>query len=111
MQSLYIENREIQKWIAMNELLYITTEKKDHKLKIVTETDNYSISGTLSLIEKKHPTLFRCRRNVLVNLYAIKEIDKNTRTIKFIQDDAFNCQVSRRIYGDLCSKVRELYDS
>jgi two-component system response regulator AgrA len=83
--------------ISLNELLYVTTVKKqDHLLCFITRNESYYYRGILSYYDNdRYPTFFRCHRSIIVNLKAIKKIDRSQKKIHFI-DTTKSCMISRR---------------
>ncbi len=99
--KIMIEDRKKAVAISIDELLYIRTTKQAHYLKLVTETTNYTLRGSLGDFESKYITLVRCHRQVVVNLRTIKEIDKRSRKIHFLGNTKETCPISRRVYKSL----------
>lgn len=98
--------------IALNELFYITTVKKqDHLLCFITENKNYYSKGILKNYEDQASTLFRCHRSTIVNLQTIREIDRAEKKIYFTIEKETSCIFSRRKLNSLTSQWRHLRGS
>lgn len=92
--------------LSISELLYITTVKKqEHLLCFITQNETYYCRGSLKDYEKKsYPTLFRCHRSAIVNLQAVKEVDRTKKRVYFTNEKENNCIVSRRKLSQLIAQ-------
>ncbi|MFT8909024.1 MAG: LytTR family DNA-binding domain-containing protein [Lentilactobacillus diolivorans] len=107
-EKILVENEKEAIAVSIDDLLYITTTKQVHYLKLVTLNGNFILRGTLMDFENKYSNLVRCHRQAVVNIQAIKEIDKQSRQIYFFTNTTETCPISRRIYKKLHADWRKL---
>lgn len=107
--QIIIETDQRMIRVVLEELLYITTVKnQDHVLQFITKNKTYYSRGVLkNYINKNYPTLFRCHRSTIVNLQAIREINKSEKKIYFINDEK-NCHFSKRKGASLSIQWKKL---
>lgn len=91
--------------VNYNNILYITTTKFPHKLKLVTINGQSEFSGNIKAIEKDYSFFFKASQSALINPKNIKLIDTRKRLITFVNDDIIKFSRSRtkelnKIYKD-----------
>ncbi|GCF95664.1 hypothetical protein NRIC_35550 [Enterococcus florum] len=90
--SIIINTQQRQIQISSEELLYIKTiPNKTHKLCFITIDNEYLCRGDLCQFESAYTYLYRCHRSLLVNLKAIKEINKGKKQIIFKESSMKSC--------------------
>lgn len=102
------KNRQIR--LSIDDILYIRTlQDHPHQLEWVTNIGIYTIYGSLGMYEiKLNHTFIRCHRAYLVNIRNIREVDKQSRIIYFLNSpNEYNCPISRRQYKSVISFLSE----
>lgn len=83
-EILQIKSNGVIFRIRYNSILYIVSEKMNHRISIVTENNIYTINGTLNEIKNKLKNDFvYSHRSCIVNVSRIVCINKRKRTITF----------------------------
>lgn len=88
----------IIKTIPMDEILFIKTTKKQHRLQLVCKNKVIEFQGELKSLENKKKNFLRIDRQILVNLQNIKSIDTKTRRLslgRYNQKEVY-CKISYR---------------
>lgn len=85
--------------IPFAELLYVETTGIPHKLRLVSTTRIMEFYGDLKELEGIDDRLFRTHRGYIVNLEAIREIDRRNKVIQL--HGGSSCLVSRRLIKGL----------
>lgn len=95
-------NKNIRK-LKISDLLFISTNpKSDHSLILETKNESIIISGNIYHYEQYH-NLIKCHKSYIVNLSNIKNIDKSSRTISFVNSNK-KCPLSRRLLSNIINK-------
>ncbi|GEP25267.1 LytTR family transcriptional regulator DNA-binding domain-containing protein [Lentilactobacillus diolivorans] len=97
-KTILLNNKNSSQLIQMNKLLFVTTSIHDHYLDFITKDETLISQGTLRELENKYSELIRCHRHILVNINAIKSIDKKYHRIYFWESQNIHCNISRRQY-------------
>lgn len=102
-QFLLINKKSTTYKFSFEDIMYITTGEKAHKLKMVTKDGIYNFYGNLKELENITPVLFRCHKSNLVNLQNVKKIDYKKRQLSFENPKIEAIPYSRRITRSLLS--------
>lgn len=91
--------------INFSNILYITTTKFPHKLKIVTVNGQGEFSGNIKDIEQNYSFFFKISQSALINPHNIELINTKDRIVRFINGDKIRFSRSRtkelnKIYKD-----------
>lgn len=81
--------------VNFSNILYISTTKFPHKLKIVTSNGQGEFSGDIKTIEQNYPLFFKASQSSLINLQNVETINTKKRLIKFSNNDCLNYSRSR----------------
>ena len=81
--------------LNFSNILYISTTKFPHKLKIVTSNGQGEFSGDIKTIEQNYPLFFKASQSSLINLQNVETINTKKRLIKFSNNDCLNYSRSR----------------
>lgn len=100
-------NESIQ--VEIDDILYFENDSDPHQLNMVTYNSRQKISGKISTIEDKYPSLFRCHRSCIVNVNNIRTLNTQTHTVHFNNGEF--CKVSKRKWSTLQSLMNERRDN
>lgn len=81
--------------VNFSNILYISTTKFPHKLKIVTSNGQGEFSGDIKTIEQNYPLFFKASQSSLINLQNVETINTKKRLIKFSNNDYLKYSRSR----------------
>ncbi|HGD2891674.1 TPA: response regulator transcription factor [Streptococcus agalactiae] len=101
--SFYFKSRYSQVQLPFNDLLYIETSSRSHRVVLYTEKDRMEFTATLGDILKQEPRLFQCHRSFLVSPLNIFKVDRIDRLVYF--QNGTTCLVSRNKVRDIVSIV------
>ncbi|WP_159563843.1 response regulator transcription factor [Streptococcus halichoeri] len=97
--SFYFKSRYNQVQVPFNDILYIETSLRSHRVVLYTEKDRMEFTATLENVLKQEPRLFQCHRSFLVNPLNVFKVDKSTKLIYF--KNGANCLISRNKIKDI----------
>ncbi|WP_461219275.1 LytTR family DNA-binding domain-containing protein [Lapidilactobacillus salsurivasis] len=91
-------SREQTLKIPLDDIIYVVTTKKPHRLKIVTEKNEYLVYDNLQWFEKQSINLVFSNRSCIINIAKVISIEKSTRIVNFVVPlhDVIRC--SRGLY-------------
>ena len=75
------------RFLLFNNILYITTTKFPHKLKIVTINGQGEFSGNIKDVEQNYSFFFKASQSALINPQNIESINTKSRIVTFINGD------------------------
>ncbi|EDX43289.1 LytR/AlgR family response regulator transcription factor [Limosilactobacillus reuteri] len=81
--------------VNFNNILYITTTKFPHKLKIVTINGQGEFSGNIKDVEQNYSFFFKASQSALINPQNIESINTKSRIVTFINGDKIKFSRSR----------------
>ncbi len=103
---LKIKSNNILYKINLDKILYITKEKDNHRILIVTDNNHYSIFSTLKdIFNSLDDRFIYSHRACIVNTDRIIFVDKNMRTITFDNNIEINL-LSFRSIKDIQNKFK-----
>lgn len=84
--------------IPVDEILYIKTTGRQHKLELICKNRKIEFYGELKSIERRRRDFIRADRQILINPNNVESVDVKDRRIYFATDqvDLVSCKVSLR---------------
>ncbi|HGI3531886.1 TPA: response regulator transcription factor [Streptococcus agalactiae] len=103
--SFYFKSRYSQVQVPFNDILYIETSLRSHRVVLYTAKDRMEFTATLGDILKQEPRLFQCHRSFLVNPLNIFKVDRSNKLI-YLKNGS-NCLISRNKIKDIMVVIEE----
>lgn len=91
--SFYFKSKYTQVQVPLNELLYIETSSRPHRVVLHTEKDRMEFTASMSDILEQEKRLLRCHRSFVINPANVVKFDKKKKLVYF--SNGANCFVAR----------------
>src|SRR5690606_6626281 len=85
--------------IKLQDIYYIETSTKSHKLELYEKNGYYEFYGKLLDFEELDESFYRCHKSFLINLQHVKELNTKDRTV--IMSNGAVCSISFRLLQEL----------
>lgn len=105
--SFYFESKYNQIQYPFNDLLYIETSPRPHRVILHTVIDRMEFTASLSEVLKQDKRLLQCHRSYAVNPSNVIKVDRHERVV-YLKDGS-TCLVARHKLNLLLKAINELY--
>ncbi|MBC1543113.1 LytR/AlgR family response regulator transcription factor [Listeria cossartiae] len=95
-----LKSKEVILEIPIDNILYITSSKKPHQVKIVTTDEEYFVYRTLKSFEESYSIFVKCHKSTIVNIKQISKINRENKKVIF-KNNNYSISYSRREYRQL----------
>lgn len=92
--SFYFKSKYAQVQYPFNEVYYIETSPRPHRVILYTKTDRMEFTASLSDILKQDKRLVQCHRSFAINPRNVVKVDRNEKQIYF--PNGATCFISRQ---------------
>lgn len=92
--SFYFKSKYTQVQYPFNEVYYIETSPRSHRVILYTKTDRMEFTASLSDILKQDKRLFQCHRSFVINPRSVVKVDKHEKQVFF--PNGSTCFISRQ---------------
>lgn len=92
--SFYFKSKYTQVQYPFNEVYYIETSPRPHRVILYTKTDRMEFTASLSDILKQDKRLFQCHRSFVINPRSVVKVDKHEKQVFF--PNGSTCFISRQ---------------
>lgn len=106
-ESFYFKSKYAQVQYPFNEVYYIETSPRPHRVILYTKNDRMEFTASLSEILKQNNRLIQCHRSFAINPSNILKIDRQERVVYF--PNGTSCLVSRQKINTIVKIVEGLH--
>lgn len=92
--SFYFKSKYTQVQYPFNEVYYIESSPRPHRVILYTKTDRMEFTASLSDILKQDKRLFQCHRSFVINPRSVVKVDKHEKQVFF--PNGSTCFISRQ---------------
>lgn len=105
--SFYFQSKYNQIQYPFNDLLYIETSPRPHRVILHTAVDRMEFTASLSDIVKQDRRLLQCHRSFVINPMNVIKVDRHER-IAYLKDGS-TCLVARHKIDLLLKTIADLH--
>ncbi len=105
--SFYFKSKYAQVQYPFNEVYYIETSTRPHRVILYTKTDRMEFTASLSDILKQDKRLLQCHRSFAINLRNVVKVDKHEKQVYF--PNGATCFISRQKLESTLAAIANLH--
>lgn len=105
--SFYFKSRYAQVQYPFNEIYYIETSPRPHRVILYTKTDRMEFTASLSEILKQEKRLIQCHRSFVINPANVVKVDRQTKQVYF--PNGATCFISRKKLNSILTAIDKLH--
>ncbi|MCU9534314.1 response regulator transcription factor [Streptococcus sp. CSL10205-OR2] len=106
-ESFYFKSKYAQVQYPFNEVYYIETSPRPHRVILYTKNDRMEFTASLSEILKQNNHLIQCHRSFAINPANVLKVDRQERVIYF--PNGTSCLISRQKINTIVKIVEDLH--
>lgn len=105
--SFYYKSKYAQVQYPFEELYFIETSPRPHRVILYTKSERMEFTASLSEILKQDKRLVQCHRSFAINPANVQRIDRQTKMIYF--PNGLTCLVSRQKLDKILTAIDKLH--
>ncbi|MGT2756547.1 response regulator transcription factor [Streptococcus ovuberis] len=105
--SFYFKSKHAQVQYPFNEVYYIETSPRPHRVILYTKTDRMEFTASLSDILKQDKRLLQCHRSFAINPRNVVKVDRYEKQVYF--PNGSSCFISRQKLESILDAVDRLH--
>lgn len=105
--SFYFKSKYAQVQYPFNEVYYIETSPRPHRVILYTKTDRMEFTASLSDILKQDKRLLKCHRSFAINPKNVVKVDRHEKQVYF--PNGSSCFVSRKKMESILEAIATLH--
>ncbi|CAM3414532.1 Stage 0 sporulation A-like protein [Streptococcus pluranimalium] len=105
--SFYFKSKYAQVQYPFNEVYYIETSTRPHRVILYTKTDRMEFTASLSDILKQDKRLLQCHRSFAINPRNVVKVDKHEQQVYF--PNGSSCLISRKKLESILVAIDKLH--
>lgn len=105
--SFYFKSKYAQVQYPFNEVYYIETSPRPHRVILYTKTDRMEFTASLSDILKQDKRLLQCHRSFAINPRNVVKVDRHEKQVYF--PNGSSCFISRQKLESILDAVDRLH--
>ncbi|MCD3394069.1 LytTR family DNA-binding domain-containing protein [Streptococcus equi subsp. zooepidemicus] len=105
--AFYFTSRYAQVQVPFNDILYIETSSRAHRVNLYTKKERMQFTGTLTDILKQESRFLQCHRSFLINPRNVVRVDKIERVVYF--RNGSSCLIARSKMNSVLTTIENLY--
>ncbi|MGT2925663.1 response regulator transcription factor [Streptococcus cuniculipharyngis] len=105
--SFYFKSKYAQVQCPFEEIYYIETSSRSHRVVLYTKTDRLEFTANLADILKQEKRLLQCHRSFIINPKNIIKVDRHAKLVYF--PNGKTCFISRKKLGQVLKVIEELH--
>ncbi|MGT2771691.1 response regulator transcription factor [Streptococcus marimammalium] len=106
-ESFYFKSKFAQVQYPFNEVYYIETSPRPHRVILYTKNDRMEFTASLSEILKQDKRFIQCHRSFAINPANVLKVDRQDRVVYF--PNGTSCLVSRQKINTIVKIVEGLH--
>ena len=103
----YFKSKYAQVQFPFNEIYYIETSSRPHRVVLYTKTERMEFTASLSEILKQDQRLIQCHRSFAINPANVIKVDRQSKTAYF--EGGANCSISRQKLNLVLKNIANLH--
>ncbi|KGR73306.1 LytTR family transcriptional regulator DNA-binding domain-containing protein [Streptococcus phocae subsp. salmonis] len=105
--SFYFKSKYAQVQFPFNEVYYIETSPRPHRVILYTKTERMEFTASLSEILKQEKRLIQCHRSFAINPTNVVKVDRKSKLVYFSKGD--KCLISRQKFNMVLKSIDDLH--
>ncbi|HEL0021771.1 response regulator protein [Streptococcus equi subsp. zooepidemicus Sz35] len=105
--AFYFTSRYAQVQVPFNDILYIETSSRAHRVNLYTKKERMQFTGTLTDILKQESRFLQCHRSFLINPRNVVRVDKIERVVYF--RNGSSCLIARSKMNSVLTTIENLH--
>lgn len=105
--SFYFTSRFAQVQYPFNEVFYLETSPRSHKVVLYTKTDRVEFTANLADIVKQEKRLIQCHRSFVINPANVVKVDRHEKVVYF--PNGKSCLVARTKLKQVVEEIERMH--